>query len=129
LLPACKTVGPVSDLESVSGYGPEVVEAFLGLSARLTGFARAALPGAMAEHYLLDLKKAHGTARVGALLDAFVAEGNAIHTGESSPFHDMARQIVMGWYNGHFEAEVQEVFAARGYQRGLVWKTAGTKPM
>jgi hypothetical protein len=135
----------------------DAVDAFLRLSAALTGFDRMELLGTgMVPRYYDELTRIIGAREVGTLLAAAGrVESDHPASGEDfdrafrerilndNRFGPVARRIVTMWYIGSWaqlprawrnaygatSLDVDHVVSAAAYREGLAWVAAGAHPM
>jgi hypothetical protein len=141
----------------VTAEPADAVDAFLRLSAALTGFDRVELLGTgMVPRYYDELTRIIGARQVGALLAAAgrVESGHPA-SGEDfdrafrerilddERFGPVARRVVTMWYIGSWaqlprewrntygatSLDVDRVVSAAAYREGLAWVAAGAHPM
>jgi hypothetical protein len=141
----------------VTGEPADAVDAFLRLSAALTGFDRTELLGTgMVPRFYDELTRIIGAREVGTLLAAAGrVESDHPTSGEDfdralrerilddNRFGPVARRIVRMWYLGSWvqlprewrntygatSLDVDHVVSAAAYREGLAWVAAGAHPM
>jgi hypothetical protein len=146
-------VGPL-ELAGDHGRKPPGFDAFLGLSAALTGFSVFELQGTgVGGQYLATLRRIVPSATRDllaawrAIEQAPPAEGvdQAVRARilDDPRLGPVARNVITLWYtgswaqmpdawryaNGASRADVAHMVSALAYQESLVWKAAGTHPM
>jgi len=141
----------------VTAEPADAVDAFLRLSAALTGFDRMELLGTgMVPRYYDELTRIIGAREVGTLLAAagrvepgHPASGEDLDRAfreqilDDNRFGPVARRIVTMWYIGSWaqlprewrntygatSPDVDHVVSAAAYREGLAWVAAGAHPM
>jgi hypothetical protein len=141
----------------VTAEPADAVDAFLRLSAALTGFDRMELLGTgMVPRYYDELTQIIGAREVGTLLAAagrvepgHPASGEDLDRAfreqilDDNRFGPVARRIVTMWYIGSWaqlprewrntygatSLDVDHVISAAAYREGLAWVAAGAHPM
>lgn len=118
------------------------VEAFIEVSAELTGFCRVELAGtSMAEDYLAALDAVLPPGLLDRLLEQWRSKGRDAVLGDAT-LGPVARNIVLLWYrgawtplpadwraaNGASPLDTARVISARAYRAGLQWVAAGAHP-
>ncbi len=99
-------------------WGQQDQESFRSLSARLTGFAQAAIDDELAAAMLQALRATATGAELDSLLQGAPAENDS----------ELARQIIVAWYSG-MHPTVTGGASLRAYTDALAWRALEfTKP-
>ena len=106
-------------------------EAFVELSAALTGFSRVDLLGTgVADLYWNTAKKHTSEAMAHQLLDAWQSVKNSPDSLETALRHEIlnqpdlgpiAQDIIKMWYLGQWGDDASTTVSGEAYQQGLVW--------
>jgi len=116
----------------------EEYDAFLDLSAAITGFTRIDLLGTgVAGEFLNTLKTEAGEPMTNALVSAWneaVASGKPLKQAVQQAIFDnadlqaTARNLIKLWYTGQWGDDVTVTVSSEAYKEGLVWKAIHAHP-